>query len=127
MTAGNGMNMAQNDDSESAQVLAAVKGWAQAWSARDVKGYLNFYSDDFQTPDGQSREVWTAMRTARIIDKSRIEVKVEAPRVAVNGDTATVNFRQIFVSDRLTAKNPKTLVLVRRAGSWQIKQERTTG
>lgn len=116
-----------NADPETMQVLAAVTSWAQAWSARDVKRYLNFYSDDFQTPDGQSREAWTAMRTARIVDKSRIDVKVEAPRVAVSGDTATVSFRQIFVSDRLTAKNPKTLVLVRRAGIWQIKQERSTG
>jgi tetratricopeptide (TPR) repeat protein len=127
VTAPAGNNTASNANTESAQILAAVDSWAQAWSARDVKRYLNFYSDDFQTPAGQSREAWKAMRTARITDKSRIEVKVESPQVAVSGDTATVNFRQTFVSDRLTAKNPKTLVLVKRAGTWQIKQERTTG
>lgn len=106
-------------------VLSAVNGWAKAWSARDVKRYLSFYGSDFQAPGGLSRKAWTEERHSRISGKGRIDVKVESPQVAISGDTATVKFRQSYVSDRLTANSRKTLVLTKQGGRWQIKQERT--
>jgi ketosteroid isomerase-like protein len=112
-------------DAEQEQVLAAVNGWAKSWSARDVKGYLNAYASDFDLPAGQSRKAWADERRARIEDKGRISVKVEAPQVSVNGNTATVRFRQIYDSDRTKANSRKTLVLVKQSGKWHIKQERS--
>jgi ketosteroid isomerase-like protein len=100
-----------------------VNDWAKAWSARDVKSYLNFYSNDFETPNGQARKAWEEERRSRIAGKGRINVKVEAPEVSVNGNTATARFRQVYVSDRLAAKTRKTLLLVKHGGKWQIKQE----
>lgn len=111
-----------NDDNE--EILAAVHGWAKAWSEQDVKGYLNYYGNDFETPKGESRKDWAEERHQRIEGKSRIEVKVESPQVNVNGNTATVKFRQIYVSDRLKADSRKVLVLTKQGGKWQIKQER---
>ncbi|MDA1118029.1 MAG: tetratricopeptide repeat protein [Proteobacteria bacterium] len=35
--------------------LEAVRGWAQAWSRKDVEAYLGFYDKAFQTPGGESR------------------------------------------------------------------------
>ncbi|MDB5839205.1 MAG: tetratricopeptide repeat protein, partial [Herminiimonas sp.] len=110
---------------EQAAVLAAVSGWAKAWSAKDVNGYLAYYASDFDTPKGVSRKAWSEEREARIVGKGRIDVTVESPQVAVDGNTATVKFRQIYLSDRLTAKGRKTLVLVKQRGKWQIQQERT--
>lgn len=106
-------------------VFAAVNGWARAWSAKDVKGYLNYYAPNFETPRGMSRKVWADERQARIAGKGRISVKVEAPRIVFEGDKATVKFRQSYVSDRLSASSRKTLVLEKRHGKWQIRQEHT--
>jgi tetratricopeptide (TPR) repeat protein len=106
------------------EVLAAVAAWARAWSARDVKAYLGAYSDDFRTPRGLSRQAWEEERSARITGKKQISVGIEAPEVKVDGDVATVRFRQQFKSDRLSATDRKTLVLVRRDGQWRIHEER---
>lgn len=111
-------------DAEQVAVLAAVKAWASAWSARDIKAYLDFYSADFIVPRGMSREKWTAERTDRIIGKQRISVKVEAPKVRVDGDRATVQFRQEFSSDKLKSTDRKTLTLVKRDSGWRIHEER---
>lgn len=112
---------------EGNDVLAVVNEWAEAWSAQDVKRYLGYYGADFETPKGVSRKTWADERTARIAGKGRISVKIESPQVAVDGNTATVKFRQLYVSDRLHADSRKTLVLTRQGGKWQIKQERTGG
>ncbi len=116
---------AHNDDADRDEVLDAVNGWAKAWSAQDVRTYLNFYSSDFQTPNGESHKAWADERHSRISGKGRISVKVEAPHVSISGDTATVRFRQVYVSDRLKADGHKTLVLNKQGGKWQIKQERS--
>ena len=107
------------------EVMAAVNDWAAAWSSQDVKRYLSHYGSDFETPKGEARKVWADERTSRIAGKGRINVKVDKPQVAVNGDTATVKFRQVYSSDRLQADSRKLLVLTRQGGKWQIKQERT--
>ena len=114
------------DDDDRDDVLKAVNGWARAWSAQDVKSYLNYYGNDFQTPNGVARKAWEEDRRARIVGKGSISVKVEAPQVSINGNTATVKFRQVYISDRLTANTRKTLVFAKQGGKWQIKQE-TTG
>jgi tetratricopeptide (TPR) repeat protein len=116
-------NAAENAEAE--QILSAVNGWAKAWSARDVKGYLNAYASDFDLPAGQSRKAWSEERRARIEDKGRISVKIESPQISINGSSATVRFRQIYDSDRTKANSRKTLVMVKQSGKWHIKQERS--
>lgn len=113
--------------SERERVLATLADWARAWSARDMPRYLSFYSDDFETPDGESRAAWIASRTARIEGKRRISVVTRAPRVKVEGDIATVSFLQIYTSDSVSANNRKTLELVRHGSGWQIRRERVEG
>ena len=106
-------------------VITAVRAWAQAWSKKDVDGYLSFYARDFKTPKGEPREEWAKSRRQRILAPKRIEVGVESIKVsAVNGGNATVSFRQHYRSDALTANSSKTLVMVRADGKWLIQQER---
>jgi tetratricopeptide (TPR) repeat protein len=112
-------------ENERSEVINTVHGWARAWSARDVKGYLNYYASDFQTPNGESRKAWASERESRIAGKGSISVRIESPVVSIDGNTATVKFRQNYVSDRLTASSRKTLTLVKHGGKWHIKQERT--
>jgi len=109
---------------ESEEVLKAVRAWAAAWAARDVKGYLGHYARSFKTPKGESRADWEKDRDQRIKAAKKIEVGVDNPKVTVQGDTATVRFRQAYRSDRLKANSPKTLVLARVDGKWLIEQER---
>jgi len=115
----------QKEDADGADVVKAVEGWAKAWSAQDMKAYLNAYGSNFQTPKGQNRKAWEADRTARIEGKGHIKVTIESPQVTVKGNTATVKFRQKYVSDRLSTTGRKTLVLEKQGKNWLIKQEQS--
>jgi len=119
-----GKNEAEQDK---VAVLAVVNNWAKAWSEMDVKNYLGHYASDFQTPKGESRKDWADERRARIEEKGHISVKVDSPQVSIKGNTATVRFRQIYNSNRLTVNSRKTLVLNKQGSKWQIKQERSGG
>ena len=115
------------DTGERDAVLGRVTAWAKAWAAQDVDGYLAFYSNDFDPPKGLTRKAWAQERRARIAGKDRIRVEVNAPQVAIDGGTAKVTFRQVYVSDRLSANSRKTLHMVKRGATWQIRQEISGG
>jgi ketosteroid isomerase-like protein len=106
------------------EILSAVSAWASAWSTKDMAGYLGAYSSDFKTPGGVARKAWEADRRARIEGKSKIQVTVQSPQVTVSGDTATVNFRQLYDSDKLDVASRKTLIMVKKDGRWLIREER---
>ena len=110
----------------STEIIEAVNGWAKAWSAKDVDGYLAFYAKDFKTPGGEARADWEKARRQRISAPKSIAVTVDAPKVSVTGDgQATVTFRQGYRSDVIkTATATKTLVMTRADGRWLIQQER---
>jgi colicin import membrane protein len=116
---------AQEAAAEKESVLNAVESWARAWSAQDVPAYLAHYASDFNPPGSQSRKAWMDERQARITGKGRIKVSIDAPQVSTEGNTATVRFKQSYISDRLSASSRKTLELERQRGKWLIKQERT--
>lgn len=112
-----------NTDQE--DILKAVENWAKSWSNKDTNAYLAHYSKEFQTPKGESHKIWANERRARIEGKGRISVKIETPKVKLEGRTATVKFRQIYSSDQLTANSRKSLELAKQDGKWLIMQERT--
>ncbi len=118
---------AVSPDKDEDEVMRAVESWAKAWSNQDTSSYLNHYAKDFQTPKGESRKSWADERRSRIEGKGRISVKIEAAKVSVDGSSASVSFRQIYTSDKLTANSRKTLVLTRQDGKWLIKQEKAGG
>lgn len=108
------------------EVLDTVRGWAKAWSSKNVDAYLSFYARDFRTPGGESRAEWEKSRRVRINAPKSISVTVDAPKVAFGPDgSATVTFRQGYRSDVLKGTSTtKTLVLAQNDGKWQIQQER---
>ncbi len=102
-----------------------MRGWAEAWSKKDVDAYLTFYARDFKTPKGEPRGEWEKARRQRITAPKRIEVGVEELKVnAIDANGATISFRQHYRSDSLKADTNKTLVMVRVDGKWLIRQER---
>ena len=111
----------------SAAVVSALNGWAQAWSKKDVDGYLSYYAKDFQTPKGEPRAQWEKDRRTRIDAPKSIAVSIASPKVAMSGaNQASVSFRQSYRSDVFKGTSTKTVVMVKAAdGRWQIQQEKT--
>jgi tetratricopeptide (TPR) repeat protein len=111
----------------SAEVLAAVNGWAQAWSKRDADGYLAAYAADFKVPGKESRAEWEKSRRTRIGAAKTIKVGVASPKVTMSGSNgATVVFQQNYQSDTFKSSGRKTLVMAKSdGGRWQIREEKS--
>ncbi|MDB5887236.1 MAG: tetratricopeptide repeat protein [Rhodocyclales bacterium] len=107
-----------------ADLQKTVENWAAAWSHKDVKDYLGAYAKDFEVPGGGSRKNWEQEREARINKPGGIKVGLSDIHVQVEGDQATVRFRQHYSSATLNTSSNKTLVLVQRGNRWLIQQER---
>ena len=108
----------------STEIAKAVGLWAAAWSRKDVKTYLGTYARDFKTPAGETRAAWDAERQKRINKPGAIQVTFENLRVSIDGDNATVKFRQHYKSASLKTSSNKVLLMGKRDGKWQILQER---
>lgn len=104
-------------------VLDAVDGWAKAWSARDVEAYLACYADNFKTPNGESHSEWQKSRKERIRKPTPIEVKVLDPKVSLDGDHATISFKQSYRAGENSMRTSKTLHLKKSGDRWLITQE----
>ena len=115
----------KNGQKSQAEVIKAVDQWMNAWASKNTKAYLAHYSRDFQTPSGESRKSWMEERKSRIEGKGKIVVRYESPSVNIEGNTATVKFRQHYQSGALVASSRKTLLMVKQDGKWLIKQEKT--
>lgn len=107
------------------EIVQTVNRWLNVWSAKNTKAYLAHYAKDFQTPNGETRKSWMEERRSRIEGKGKITVKIDTPTIVVDGNTATVKFRQNYQSGALTASSRKTLTMIKQDGKWLIKQERT--
>lgn len=106
--------------------LQAVHGWANAWSAKNADKYLSFYASDFSVPGGASRAAWESAREDRISKPKFIRVSVDNAKVAQTDNThATVTFKQTYRSSSVTEVSNKTLVMVKTADGWQIKEEQS--
>ena len=113
------------DTAAQQDVESAVKAWAAAWSARDMKNYLSSYGKQFDPPGSQSRSAWEKEREARIVGKKQIKVTITDLSVDVKGDKATARFHQAYSADTLSVASRKTLELARSQGRWVIVREST--
>jgi tetratricopeptide (TPR) repeat protein len=104
---------------------AAVKAWASAWAAKDVKSYLASYGKDFNPPGSMSRSQWEAERKQRIGSKSNISIKLENLNVTVDGSKAVAKFRQDYKASGLAVSSRKTLDMLKTGDRWQIVKEST--
>ncbi len=109
------------------EVESAVRNWAAAWSARDMKDYLASYGKQFDPPGKQSRSAWEKERESRIVPRSSIKVTVTDLSIDVKGDKATAKFHQAYDADTLSVTSRKTLDMVLSNGRWLIVRESTGG
>ena len=116
---------AQTAKAETDAVLAAVNGWARAWSSKNADAYLAYYAPSFQVPGGEARANWEATRRDRIVKPRLIEITVGSPKVSFDADgRAVVKFRQGYKSETLNTSGAKILTLVKTNDRWQIVQEK---
>ncbi len=108
-------------------VEAAVRNWAQAWSSKDMAGYLGSYGQNFDTPGKQARKAWEEDRRARIVGKNSISVKLSNMTVSVQGAKAVAKFKQDYSADSLNISSRKTLDLAKVGDRWVIVKESTGG
>ena len=108
-----------------ADITRAIDLWAAAWSRKDMKAYLAAYAKEFKTPTGESRAAWESERKKRIGKPGTINVSYEDLRISIDGDKATVKFRQHYKSASLKTSSSKVLVMIKSDNNkWQIVQER---
>ncbi|MDR3410525.1 MAG: tetratricopeptide repeat protein [Formivibrio sp.] len=119
---------ADSQDAEKQKIASAINAWAEAWSHKNVNGYLAAYEHDFRAPGGQKYADWAKERRERITSPKSIAVKLSNIRVDITNDTsAKVRFRQSYRSDRLSSTTSKTMLMQKTAGHWLIHEERTGG
>lgn len=108
----------------SEEIQKVLAGWASAWSRKDVRTYLAYYSSDFKPPKGMTRKEWETQREQRIAGKSgKIEVRYDQPSLTINGDKATVKFRQHYKATGLSNSTTKVMIMVRSGNKWLIQDE----
>jgi hypothetical protein len=104
-------------------IMQALKAWADAWSKKDVDGYLSAYSANY-APKGVSRKEWVEYRRLRIQTPKFIQVELSDQKVMLKGAThAKVSFTQSYVSDTLRERNTKHIDMELIDGKWLITYE----
>jgi len=110
---------------DSAEVLKTLHNWVEVWTSQNVTKYLDFYSADFKTPNGESRDQWEADSKVRISTPKYIEIKVSNEKVSLQDENhATVTFHQSYRSDYLITSFDKVMLLVKSKNKWLIQEER---
>jgi len=105
----------------------AVKAWAAAWAAKDMKTYLASYGKEFDPPGSMSRSAWEEERKLRIGSKAKISVKIEHLNVSVSDNKSTAKFRQDYKAIGLVVSSRKTLELLKSGDRWVIVKESVGG
>lgn len=109
------------------ELIAQVKSWAAAWSARQYADYAGFYAPTFTPDGGLSREDWAQLRRSRLTGREPIEVELQDIQVKMEGsDRARVEFTQVYHSRVYNDTTRKTLEMIKVDGKWRINRESST-
>lgn len=107
-----------------------IKGWARAWSTKNVPAFTQFYTSDY-TPENSSisHRAWLRDRELKISNKKFISVRVDnfSQRSREGGDVIDVIFTQAYRSNTVSDTIKKRLSFVQEAGEWKISAERVIG
>ncbi|MEY3087725.1 MAG: hypothetical protein RLZZ250_57 [Pseudomonadota bacterium] len=107
-----------------AELIAFANDWANAWSAKDIDLYLSKYAQDFKTPNGDAFSLWQTSRRQKISSQGKILVEIEDIKLTMKAEnSARIQFKQKYTSDRLTEMSNKSLVVKKIDGRWLIQEE----
>jgi Flp pilus assembly protein TadD/uncharacterized protein YchJ len=113
---------AQSNAATQAELEQLIRGWAAAWSKKDVDAYLAYYVADY-APPGSTHADWAELRKARLIKPTSIRVEIADLQVKMLNKKAIVSFKQTYESNILKNTTSKTLVFEQLDGAWKITEE----
>ncbi|MBF0212045.1 MAG: tetratricopeptide repeat protein [Magnetococcales bacterium] len=107
-------------------VKQAVLDWAAAWSAKNIDGYVDAYSANFQ-PIGKNiktREAWEKNRREVIGKAGAIHIDVSDLQITMlNDNRAQATFQQNYTAKNYRDRVKKTLSLEHEPQGWKIVRE----
>jgi len=113
-----------SNKNKDAELIAFANDWANAWSAKDIDLYLSKYAQDFKTPNGDAFSLWQTSRRQKISSQGKILVEIEDLKLSMKTDnSARIQFKQKYTSDRLTEMSNKSLIVKKIDGRWLIQEE----
>jgi hypothetical protein len=118
--------LASPELSDEKRIGQLMESWRNAWSQRDVTGYLNAYSQQFSPADGSSHDAWVSARVKKLSAGQPISIQIRNLRIeCIDADQFRATFQQDYASGgyRETGRS-KTLLIARENGEWRIRQER---
>lgn len=111
---------------EKGKILAALEGWASAWTKQNIADYLDYYSVNYEPDGGRSREEWQNSRQVRIKRPAWIKVQLDDLQISTSGvDQVQIWLKQVYRSDTYGDQTLKAVEMVREAGGWKILAERS--
>lgn len=118
---------AEKDTAPSPQELETINtnmnGWVKAWSSKNVKSYLAFYSPSFSPDKGLSYTDWYEQRKQRVAKPGAINVEISVMKVVKSKNKIVVTFRQKYNSTNVNTNSVKCLEWVNDKGTWLIARE----
>ena len=113
-----------SNKNKDAELIAFANDWANAWSAKDIDLYLSKYAQDFKTPNGDAFSLWQTSRRQKISSQGKILVEIEDLKLSMKTEnSARIQFKQKYTSDKLTEMSNKSLVVIKIDGRWLIQEE----
>ena len=113
-----------SNKNKDAELIAFANDWANAWSAKDIDLYLSKYAQDFKTPNGDAFSLWQTSRRQKISSHGKILVEIEDLKLSMKTEnSARIQFKQKYTSDKLTEMSNKSLVVKKIDGRWLIQEE----
>ncbi len=113
-----------SNKNKDAELIAFAYDWANAWSAKDIDLYLSKYAQDFKTPNGDAFSLWQTSRRQKISSQGKILVEIEDLKLSMKTEnSARIQFKQKYTSDKLTEMSNKSLVVKKIDGRWLIQEE----
>ena len=104
-------------------ITANMNGWVKAWSSKNVKSYLAYYSPSFSPDKGLSYSEWYEQRKQRVAKPGAINVEIRITKVVKSKGKIVVTFRQKYNSANVNTNSVKCLEWVNDKGTWLIARE----
>ena len=105
-----------------ATVLQRLRSWADTWMAKDIDGYLAFYSNDFAPARG-TRAKWIQERRRLVGKTGPIELTLGNIQSQEKNGVVTTRFEQNYVSSNFKDRSVKVLTWKQVNGDWVIVKE----
>lgn len=112
-----------SDQTSNDQILSFIEKWRQAWQNKQLDDYIDCYAEDFKEGN-KNLKAWRKHKKYLNRRYKTINVKVDEIKIDLQKNAATVQFYQVYKSDKFFEEGYKLLVLTYTdEKGWQILRE----